>query len=104
MGGRTHARPSLRASRRERERGYHRSKWRRTSTLAEGSLRLQPGKRKRSIGVAEQAAGLAGLGVRPPQRADARRNFDALIAAAREVFAEQGTDASLEDIARRAGV
>jgi AcrR family transcriptional regulator len=54
--------------------------------------------------VAEQVAGLAALGVRPPQRADARRNFDALIAAAREVFAEQGTDASLEDIARRAGV
>jgi len=54
--------------------------------------------------VGEQVAGLAALGVRPPQRADARRNFDALIAAAREVFAEQGTDASLEDIARRAGV
>ncbi len=54
--------------------------------------------------MAEQVAGLAALGVRPPQRADARRNFDALIAAAREVFAEQGTDASLEDIARRAGV
>jgi AcrR family transcriptional regulator len=56
------------------------------------------------IGVAEQATGLAALGVRAPQRADARRNFDALLAAAREVFAEQGTDASLEDIARRAGV
>jgi AcrR family transcriptional regulator len=42
------------------------------------------------------------LTVRRPQRADARRNFDALIAAAREVFAENGTDASLEDIARRA--
>src|SRR3954452_22719563 len=42
--------------------------------------------------------------VRRPQRADARRNFDALIAAAREVFAENGTDASLEDIARRANV
>src|SRR3954469_22582682 len=39
-----------------------------------------------------------------PHRADAARNFDALIAAAREVFAEQGTDASLEEIARRAGV
>jgi AcrR family transcriptional regulator len=51
-----------------------------------------------------QGSGLAALGVRPPQRADARRNFDALIAAARAVFAEQGTDASLEDIARRAGV
>jgi AcrR family transcriptional regulator len=54
--------------------------------------------------VAEQAPGLAELGVRRPQRADARRNFDALLAAAREVFAEAGADASLEDIARRAGV
>jgi AcrR family transcriptional regulator len=42
--------------------------------------------------------------VRRPQRADARRNFDALISAAREAFAENGTDASLEDIARRANV
>jgi AcrR family transcriptional regulator len=39
-----------------------------------------------------------------PQRADARRNFDALLAAARDAFAENGTEASLEDIARRAGV
>jgi AcrR family transcriptional regulator len=43
-------------------------------------------------------------GVRRPQRADARRNFDALLAAAREAFAQNGTAASLEDIARRAGV
>ena len=42
--------------------------------------------------------------VRRPQRADARRNFDALLAAARAAFAEHGTSASLEDIARRAGV
>jgi AcrR family transcriptional regulator len=42
--------------------------------------------------------------VRRPQRADARRNFEALLAAARDAFAENGTDASLEDIARRAGV
>ena len=39
-----------------------------------------------------------------PKRADARRNYDALIAAAREAFAEDGPDATLEDIARRAGV
>jgi len=39
-----------------------------------------------------------------PHRADARRNFDALLAAAREAFAENGSGASLEDIARRAGV
>ncbi|MDR6973014.1 helix-turn-helix domain-containing protein [Leifsonia shinshuensis] len=44
------------------------------------------------------------LGVARPQRADARRNFDALLAAAREAFAEQGAGAPLEDIARRAGV
>lgn len=42
--------------------------------------------------------------LRRPHRADARRNFDAVLAAAREAFAEQGSEASLEDIARRAGV
>jgi|SRR4051812_16470296 len=44
------------------------------------------------------------VAVRRPQRADARRNFEALLAAAREAFAENGTETSLEDIARRAGV
>ncbi len=39
-----------------------------------------------------------------PKRADARRNFDRLLAEARTAFAERGTDASLEEIARRAGV
>jgi AcrR family transcriptional regulator len=39
-----------------------------------------------------------------PQRADARRNYEKLVAAAREAFAEDGTSASLEDIARRAQV
>ncbi|WP_030438133.1 TetR/AcrR family transcriptional regulator [Actinoplanes subtropicus] len=37
-------------------------------------------------------------------RADAERNRAALLAAAREVFGEQGLDASLDEIARRAGV
>lgn len=46
----------------------------------------------------------AWTGIQRPQRADARRNFDALIRAAREVFAEHGTGASLEEIARRGGV
>ncbi|WP_043512313.1 MULTISPECIES: TetR/AcrR family transcriptional regulator [unclassified Actinoplanes] len=41
---------------------------------------------------------------RRPTRADARRNYDALLAAAREIFAESSADASLEEIARRAGV
>jgi len=39
-----------------------------------------------------------------PQRADARRNFDALLEAGRAAFAENGSEASLEDVARRAGV
>jgi AcrR family transcriptional regulator len=37
-------------------------------------------------------------------RADAERNRAALLAAAREIFGEQGLDASLDEIARRAGV
>lgn len=41
---------------------------------------------------------------RRPKRADARRNFDALVAAAREAFDEQRAQTSLEDVARRAGV
>ncbi|WP_406121932.1 TetR/AcrR family transcriptional regulator [Streptomyces canus] len=41
---------------------------------------------------------------RRPHRKDAARNYDALLAAAREAFAEHGAEASLEDIVRRAGV
>ena len=37
-------------------------------------------------------------------RADARKNYDHLLVVARDVVAEQGADASLRDIARRAGV
>ncbi|SHL41249.1 transcriptional regulator, TetR family [Pseudonocardia thermophila] len=37
-------------------------------------------------------------------RADARRNRERLLAAAEEVFAELGTEASTEEVARRAGV
>src|SRR4051794_38903984 len=39
-----------------------------------------------------------------PKRADALRNEQKLVAAAREAFAERGTETSLEDIARRAEV
>lgn len=39
-----------------------------------------------------------------PARADAARNYDLLVTAAREAFAQHGTDTSLEEIARRAGV
>ena len=41
---------------------------------------------------------------RRPRRADAARNYDALLEAARAAFADHGVEASLEDIARRAGV
>src|SRR3954454_21665376 len=39
-----------------------------------------------------------------PLRADARRNRDRLLAVAAEAFAADGADASLDAIARRAGV
>jgi AcrR family transcriptional regulator len=39
-----------------------------------------------------------------PKRADARRNYEKLLTAAREVLTEDDTEASLEEIARRAGV
>lgn len=37
-------------------------------------------------------------------RADAKRNYDKLVEAAREIFREKGYDAPLDDIAKRAGV
>lgn len=39
-----------------------------------------------------------------PKRKDARANYDKLLAAAAAAFAEHGSSASLEDVARRAGV
>ncbi|MGO9883150.1 MAG: TetR/AcrR family transcriptional regulator [Solirubrobacteraceae bacterium] len=39
-----------------------------------------------------------------PKRADARRNYEKILAAAREAFLEGGEATSLEEIARRAGV
>lgn len=41
---------------------------------------------------------------RRPKRADGRRNYDAILEAARVAFANRGTGASLEDIAKAAGV
>jgi AcrR family transcriptional regulator len=38
------------------------------------------------------------------RRADAQRNHDQLVAHARDLFLSRGTDASLEEVARRAGV
>jgi AcrR family transcriptional regulator len=39
-----------------------------------------------------------------PLRADARRNRERVLAAAREVFADQGREAQIDDVARRAQV
>jgi AcrR family transcriptional regulator len=39
-----------------------------------------------------------------PLRADARRNREAILKAARKVFAEKGTEAQMDDIARKAKV
>jgi AcrR family transcriptional regulator len=47
-------------------------------------------------------SGIAAAG--RPLRADARRNYDKILAAATEVFAEQGAHASLDHIADVAGV
>jgi AcrR family transcriptional regulator len=45
-----------------------------------------------------------GLDGARPMRADARRNRELLVSAAREVFGEQGSGASMEAIAKQAGV
>ena len=46
----------------------------------------------------------AELLIAKPKRADARRNYEKVMAAAREAFAKGGEATSLEEIARRAGV
>jgi AcrR family transcriptional regulator len=45
----------------------------------------------------------SGLSARP-KRADARRNYDKVVSAARQAFTEGGSSTSLEEVARRAGV
>ena len=49
-------------------------------------------------------APVAGEAARKPLRADAQRNYDKLVSAARDAFGERGAQASLDDIAKRAGV
>ena len=49
-------------------------------------------------------ADLSSLRAPRPHRADAARNFDALLAAAYDVLTEYGADASMDEIARRAHV
>lgn len=42
--------------------------------------------------------------IQRPMRADARRNHDLLVSTARNVFAELGVDAPLDEVSKRAGV
>jgi AcrR family transcriptional regulator len=56
------------------------------------------------MSVPSHTAQFSGIAVMRPHRADARRNFDALLAAARDAFNREGIDVPLEDIARQAGV
>jgi len=46
----------------------------------------------------------SGIEKEPSLRADAERNRERIVAAARELFAERGIDVTREEIARRAGV
>ncbi|MGH2762332.1 MAG: TetR/AcrR family transcriptional regulator [Thermoleophilaceae bacterium] len=48
--------------------------------------------------------GQRGVAVVGTMRADARRNHEAIVSAARELFAEKGMDAQMDEIARRAKV
>jgi AcrR family transcriptional regulator len=52
----------------------------------------------------EVASEPGGDGDARPMRADARRNYERLVSAAREVFTTSGGDASMEAIAKHAGV
>src|SRR5580700_3039110 len=53
---------------------------------------------------AQQEANIDNESFGRPMRADARRNYDLLVEAARKVFADQGGGASMEAIAKQAGV
>jgi len=64
--------------------------------LSRAQLRFNPPK--------VPSASLSSLRAQRPHRADAARNFDALLKAARDVFTEFDADAPMEEIARRAGV
>jgi AcrR family transcriptional regulator len=52
----------------------------------------------------EFTAADADMSPRRSMRADARRNYDKVVAAAREVFAAEGGEASMDAVARKAGV
>ena len=80
----------------------------------DGILEAHRGRERGQVGAMVGATSQEGAGSGSPaaatsaqpraMRADARRNHDRLVTEARSAFAAHGTDASLEDVARRAGV
>jgi AcrR family transcriptional regulator len=71
----------------------------------EGQFRLQVGVATPSIRNAGSAKFTTVTAISDkPLRADARRNREKVLAAARTVFSEQGVDAQMDDVARRADV
>src|SRR3954470_13070544 len=85
-----------------------------------GGLRLVtgkgvPGSIRKERSASGTGASLPGLGIRSPcnmstsvssrpRRADAERNRSRILAAASELFAQRGLDASMPELAERAGV
>jgi len=53
---------------------------------------------------ADVTSGTLADSARKPLRADAQRNYDKIVETARAAFRERGADASLDEIAKRAGV
>ena len=53
---------------------------------------------------ADVSTGTTTESARTPLRADAQRNYDKIVETARATFRERGADASLDEIAKRAGV
>src|ERR1700712_2346757 len=53
---------------------------------------------------ADVSTDVGSIAARKPLRADAQRNFDKIVETARAMFREHGADASLDEIAKRAGV
>src|ERR1700752_4640133 len=72
--------------------------WRHPPEIYGGTLRLS-----RRISMSTTETSVETLVARP-KRADARRTYEKVLAAAREAFAEGGESTSLEEIARRAEV
>lgn len=64
------------------------------------------GEKAATDGVKSAAGAAAAVGAAPakPMRADARRNYERILQEAAVAFAEHGEQASLDDIAKRAGV